>query len=115
MRTAVLLGFAALAVAAAAWHWRVELKQRLASGATATSPPGLRKCMAGERVVYTDGACPRGMRGQAFDGALSVVPAGPAARPVEPAASTLPHARTLLAPPGGPDLKEQRIDAVIGR
>lgn len=46
------------------------------AGEQAASPVPPRKCLASDgRVVYTDQACPPGLREQAVDGAVTVLPA----------------------------------------
>lgn len=46
-----------------------------AKGDAAPPPPPPRKCVTTDgRVTYTNAACPKGMREQAMDGAVSVLP-----------------------------------------
>lgn len=56
-------------------------KRPAASGKTAgEAPPPAppRKCLASDgRIVYTDQTCPKGLREQAVDGAVTVLPAQP--------------------------------------
>lgn len=64
-----------------------------AAGASPTAATtGLRKCVAGTRTTYTDGACPPGSTAAEVEGRLSVVPATPAAPPA--AAPPAADART---------------------
>jgi hypothetical protein len=82
-----------------------------------TAGPGLRKCERAGAVVYTDAACPPGSHERTVDGTrLSVLPAAPAARPVDagPPAKT-GTVRDLLGKPEDGNLKDQRMDRVIGR
>lgn len=114
MRTLVVaLGLLALA---AAWHFGAlaPLTQALRSATSApgdarpgapTSPGGLRKCVAGERVLYTDTSCPPGYASAAVQGNVSVVP------PVVPA--SVPAARPTRAPAAEGTLREQMIDRAV--
>lgn len=46
-----------------------------AKGDAAPPPPPPRKCVTTDgRVTYTNAACPKGMREQAMDGVVSVLP-----------------------------------------
>jgi hypothetical protein len=118
-----LVGLLCLAgVAAAAWWQREALGlaplgrlMPLAAEAPAASAAGLRKCMVGGQLLYTNGNCPAGSREQAIQGGSVSVVASPRAVPAPaPAASRLPHVRDLLLDPQGADLEDRRMDAVIG-
>jgi hypothetical protein len=79
---------------------------------------GLRKCLKGGQVLYTDGACPEGSKPQAVDGgAVTVVPGRGLSLPTLPAltGASVPTARELLAPPGGTNLREQRMEKIVGK
>ena len=89
------------------------------AGAPATAQ-GPRKCVGSDRVLYTDGACPAGTRGQALDGgSLSVLPAAPAAaRSAEQpgaAASAQTPLRRLAGEGVLPDQTERRVDQALHR
>ncbi len=87
-----------------------------------TAGQGLRRCERAGAVVYTDAACPPGSRERAVDrGSLSVLPAGPTARPAsaDPGLTgtpgPTPTVRDLLGKPGDTDLKDQRMERIIGK
>ena len=119
---------AALIIGAVAWALiDPPLARRLTGGwwpADAAPKPmpsgaaGIRKCLRGSEVLYTQGACPPGSREAALtQGSITVVPpikATPQAAAPEAGASR-PNVRTLLRPPGEPDLRERQMDRVIGR
>jgi hypothetical protein len=115
-------GLALLALACAAWLWRdapwMRPLRALAWSATdGSSHPAaaLRKCVQQGKVLYTDGACPQGSQSQPVDGALTVVPAvqaSAAAAAVKPLPGKV---RDVLVPPGAGDLKDQRMEAAIGK
>ncbi len=78
----------------------------------AAAPPaatGLRKCLRGQTISYTDQPCPPGSREAEMNrGAVTVVPGqAPAAKPA--ASLKLPNAREAMRPEG-PTLTEQAID-----
>jgi len=77
----------------------------------------MRKCVAGSAVVYTDGDCPAGSQAQGMSGGtVSVLPAQPVTTPGNSDASARsPHARDLLVKPEEASIKDQRMDAVIGK
>lgn len=115
-------GLLCLALTAAAAWWfrdRLGLQQALmaAPEAPSASAADLRKCLADGRVVYTNGKCPAGSQVQALTGGSVSVVASP--RPLLPPSAgtaTLPNARELLLDPrGAAELKDRRMDAVIGK
>lgn len=77
----------------------------------------MRKCVAGAAVVYTDGDCPAGSQPQLLSGGtVSVLPAQPVKTPgSSDAPARSPHARDLLVKPEEASLKDQRMDAIIGK
>lgn len=119
----VTLGFLALALAAA---WQVGALAPLmpalrgavapllgtptAGPATTTGPGGLRKCVAGERVLYTDTACPPGYATATVQGHVNVV------APVTPVApASVPAARPAPGTATEGTLRDQMIDRVVNR
>ena len=78
---------------------------------------GLRKCVTGAVVVYTDAECPAGSQAQRLSGgSVSVLPAPAVATPASGTApARSPHVRDLLVKPGETSLKDQRMDAIIGK
>ena len=113
------LGLLGLGLAAAAVIKLDALKAfQPGLGAAPPAPTvGLQKCLADGRVIYTDGSCPAGSRPQALDGGtLSVVSSPPPpARAAAPGQPALPHARDALLDPQGVDIRQRRMDAVIGQ
>ncbi len=138
-RTIALLVLALIA-AAAGWHYRnanwvrslmgttapvkakpvvfdngsVRTPPPPASGSTAPAPAalGLRKCVRGSSVSYTDQPCPPGSKEQSVNkGVVTVVPGqAPAAPPANPlAGARLPNARDAMRPEG-PTLNELAIE-----
>jgi hypothetical protein len=107
-----LLACAALGVAG--WVFRDAIGLRgMAPARQATS---VRKCVAGAQVLYSDGACPAGSRETTTGGgtvtvlpALRVQPGGGAA------SKPLPNVRDLLVDPQAADLKDKRMEEVIGK
>jgi hypothetical protein len=81
------------------------------SGATQSTAPGgpngLRKCVAGERVLYTDTACPPGYATATVQGNLTVV------APVVPA--SVPAAKPAPGTAAEGTLREQMIDRAVNR
>ncbi len=77
----------------------------------------LRKCVAGAAVVYTDAECPAGSQPQPLSGgSVSVLPAPAVATPASGTApARSPHVRDLLVKPEEASLKDQRMDAIIGK
>lgn len=71
------------------------------------SANGLRKCVAGERVLYTDTACPPGYATATVQGNLTVV------APVVPA--SVPAAKPAPGPAAEGTLREQMIDRAVNR
>lgn len=60
--------------------------QSVAQAATSSKPAagGLRKCVQGQQVSYTNVACPAGHKEQAVaEAAVTVLPAPPVAKPAE--------------------------------
>lgn len=124
MRTLIItLSLLALALAAA---WRLgalaPLMPAMRSTATAvlgaptsdgtrpgagTGSGGLRKCVAGERVLYTDAACPPGYSSATVQGQVNVV------APVVPA--SVPAARPAPGAAAEGTLREQMIDRAVNR
>ena len=115
-------------LAAALWLWRDHPQLRAAAARLSLTVPGspapapaARKCVGAGRVVYTQEACPAGLREQALDGGtLSVLPAAPpgaaaaGATPAQPASAVSPLRR--LAGEGlPPDVQERRVDQALQR
>jgi hypothetical protein len=82
---------------------------RASGAAAAAAATGLRKCIRGQSVSYTDQPCPPGSReAEVTRGAVTVVE-GPAPA-IKPAAGLkLPNARDAMRPEG-PTLNEQAIE-----
>lgn len=88
-------------------------------------PGGLRKCVQGKSVVYTDQPCPQGAREQGLTrGTVNAVPGqrpAPAgdADAAGPASALPPQTKTLrdamLGPPVKNDLRDQAIERTINR
>lgn len=51
------------------------------------APGGLRKCVKGQQVTYTNAECPPGHREQAVAGDVTVLPAPPVSKPAEEASA----------------------------
>ncbi len=107
-------------VAAAAWWYREALglpgADRSAAAVPSAAEAGLRKCQAAGRVLYTNGSCPAGSREQGVEGGTVSVVAAPRMAPAPAAAaSRLPNVRDLLQGDAGVDIKERRMEEVIGR
>ena len=119
-------------LAAALWLWRDHPQLRAAAARLSLAVPmgsapspaaasAARKCVGAGRVVYTQEACPAGLREQALDGGtLSVLPAAPpraapaTAAPALPASAVSPLRR--LAGEGlPPDVQERRVDQALQR
>jgi hypothetical protein len=106
-----------------AWQFRDRLPLPAGVGALpATSPatesPGtLRKCVQGDRVLYTDGACPPGSRAlDVREDRVTVVPATRVPAAAAPVASGpgLPNARDVLGRPDDGQLRDKRMQQQIG-
>ncbi len=82
---------------------------RASGAATAPAATGLRKCLRGQTVSYTDQPCPPGSReAEVNRGSVTVVDGQtPAAKPS--AGLKLPNARDAIRPEG-PSLNEQAIE-----
>jgi hypothetical protein len=119
-KSAAGLAGVALAVAAV-WFWRdalapprAWLSWRTAPEAPSAAGAGLHKCIDAGRVLYVNGGCPAGSHEQALGGGtVSVVARTPA--PTGAAASALPNARDLLLDPRGVEIKDRRIEEIIGK
>lgn len=75
--------------------------------AAPTGPGGPRKCVSGERVLYTDTACPPGYATTTVQGHVNVVaPVAPASVPAAPPAPGNAAQGTL---------REQMIDRAVNR
>ena len=86
---------------------------RTAPAANATG--GARKCLVKGEVLYTNGECPPGSHQQPVSGGtLSVMPAGPSAAS-GPSPHRPPHVRELLVKPDEVNLKDRRMEEVIGK
>lgn len=85
--------------------------------AGAQSTGGLRKCVGGGTVVYTDGACPAGTRAQAVSGGtVTVMPAPPApavAAPPDAPASRASTIRDLVMKPGEKTIQEMAAERAM--
>lgn len=74
-----------------------------------------RKCLVKGEVLYTNGECPAGSHEQPVSGGtVSVMPAGPSAAPGS-APHGPPHVRKLLVKPDEVNLKDRRMEEVIGK
>lgn len=74
-----------------------------------------RKCLVKGEVLYTNGKCPPGSHVQPVSGGtVSVMPAGPSAAPAS--ASRRPaHVREWLVKPDEVNLKDKRMEEIIGK
>lgn len=125
MSAKVLISIVALVALGAAGLWMARdsavLRNLRPAGLNLTPPAqpaatGARKCVGGDRVVYTDGACPAGTQARAMDGgSLSVLPAAPAAARPQPPASAQTPLRRLAGEGGAPDQNERRVDQALQR
>ncbi|MDE2369738.1 MAG: hypothetical protein KGN16_12280 [Burkholderiales bacterium] len=105
----------ALVATLAVWRWHGSPPWPAGLGASlAAQSAALHKCLAaGRPVLYTADACPAGSREAAVQGAVTVLPAAP--QPAAAAASAPPHVRDRLVGPDPGDLRDKRMDAIIGR
>lgn len=89
-----------------------------APASAARAATGLRKCIRGSQVVYTDGNCPPGSKEQDLTrGTVTVVP-GQAPVKTTAATETEPrrkNIRDVLVPPEETPLKDKRMEQVIGK
>lgn len=83
-------------------------------------PSGMRKCLVGKKVIYTDRTCPQGATAEHVGGIVTVVPgtapqaaATPGGQPGD--ANRPKTVRDLYAEPAGPNLREQRMEQAINR
>ena len=128
-----------VAAAVAAWVFREPLGvsrltgltgftgfTRSADPASAAADSGARKGVRNGQVTYTNEPCPAGSREQALSGGtLTVLKVAPAVSPAvsasqpsapqSPAAKALPNVRGLLPDPNAANMKDQRMEAIIGR
>jgi hypothetical protein len=103
---------ACAALAVAGWVFRDAIG--LGAMAPARQAGTVRKCVAGAQVLYSDSACPAGSREVAASGGTVTVL--PAARTMPGAASRpLPNVRDLLVDPQAVDIKDRRMEEVIGK
>lgn len=72
---------------------------------------GVRKCLRGTVVVYTDKTCPPGTQQMAIGGTVNVVDGQ---RP-RPAPDARPQGQSAHAPGGEPTLRDKYMEAVINR
>ena len=90
------------------------------SASTRPSSGGVFKCVAvdrftDQRVLYTNAACPNGMRELAIaGGTFTTLPAPPLASPAGPQASGASLLRKLTGP-DGQAIQKLRIEQAIGR
>lgn len=90
---------------------RSEPQHKAAPGANASARPGLRKCLQGGQVSYTNGDCPAGSREQAVTGGTVTVMPGQStftAPRLPSLPASVPNARQLIAPHIEPTLREQQ-------
>jgi hypothetical protein len=95
-----------------------------ASGSTAAVVQGLKKCRVGERLVYTDGPCPKGSAVVPIGGTVNVVAgtrtAVDAASADAPGASAsqprrMRHVREVLDYSSSPSLYDQHVERVTSQ
>ena len=91
--------------------------ERMAARPTTAQGAGLRKCLVDGRPLYTDGECPSGSRQQAITGGTVTIVKGQAPATTGQAASSVrpTDVRDLLVTRDGVDIKEKRMDQVIGQ
>ncbi len=65
-------------------------------------------------MLYTNSECPAGSRRQAITGSVSVLPAGPDAAPAS-APQGPKHVRDLLVKPDEVNIKDKRMEEIIGK
>lgn len=76
----------------------------------------LRKCVVQDEVLYTNGECPAGSRQQAVaGGSVSVLPAAPVAAPASAPRGPNKHVRDLLVKPDEVNIKDKRMEEIIGK
>lgn len=87
------------------------------SAAPTTTPQpargGLRKCVKGQQVTYTNAECPPGHREQAVAGDVSVLPAPPVSKPAEEASSAPSQLHQALGLTPDPKLKQKIMDRAL--
>ena len=113
--------FLILALAAAAWWlgaWD-KIKPHFSGGASSIQLPsvtGLHKCVAGAKVLYTDGVCPTGYAAGAVKGSMTVLPAIAAPAIAAPAAnsSTKPNATNAMGSPNTDLIKQKMVERAVG-
>lgn len=119
MRIGHVLGLLCLGLAAVAAlnldEWRA-LRQRWGA-APAAPAAALHKCLRDGRVSYTDAACTQGSSRQVLEGGtLSVIASPPPpARAAAPGMPNARDARDALVDPQAVDIKQRRMEAVIGQ
>ena len=117
----LILGLLAVcALAGAAWMYRdaLGLAPTLGGAARAVAPgtSAVRKCVLEGQVLYSSQACPGGSREHTLGGGTVTVL--PATRPLPGAGAAskpLPNVRDLLVDPRAADIKDKRMEEVIGR
>ncbi|WP_088278900.1 hypothetical protein [Ideonella sp. A 288] len=83
--------------------------------AGARPPGGLRKCVGGGTVVYTDGSCPAGTQAQAVTGGtVTVMPAQPVPASADAPASRASTIRDLVMKPGEKTIQEMAVERATG-
>ena len=77
---------------------------------------GVRKCVVKGAVLYTNGDCPAGSREQAVSGGTVNVLAAPnATTPAASVAQQPPNVRNLLVKPDEVNIKDKRMEEIIGK
>lgn len=88
-----------------------------ATPSTATQAVGgARKCVVEGKVLYTNDACPSGSQEQAIRGGTVNTLSAPTSPPAPGSGtSSPPHVRKLLIPADEVNIKDKRMEEVIGK
>jgi hypothetical protein len=109
--------FLIFALAAAAWWlgaWD-KIKPHFSGGASSIQLPnvtGLHKCVAGEKVLYTDGVCPAGYTTGAVKGSMTVLALPAATPPSKP--SSGPNATQQSGSANAGLIKQKMVERTVG-
>lgn len=74
-----------------------------------------RKCVSGQKVLYTDEPCPSGYKSAQVEGNVTVVHIQASQAPAAAASSPIPNARQLLAPTDDGAFRERALERAAGQ